>query len=412
MALVGNAVRLGQNPMGTLFNNGAFTAARATWGRRGSIMNFWAGPMTVVSGASIADKSAFPSGYLPPYCWCPPMKPGGMASRYLMVGSGVVTLADLVGGKNAEAALTGSGTVSNAQGLLVIFAAAALLGNGAITTANLDALAHAVSALTGSGTITAASLAAAIQAAAALSGSGQIGTVSLTAKAIALAALSGSGDITNANLKLAAFILASLFGTGVVTADLQAKANAVAALIGSGAISAATLIADGYLDAAVTALGSLVATTLSNGFMFADINVTGDILTTANVGDAVWNEPTATHNDPDTYGGLLKQNIYTAKTWLFDDNTAATDRYVTVWFLNGAPMSSGITSPTIQVVKVSDGSNLIPVSAMTEIASLGRYRYNATGSERIVDGSAYIAFMSATIDGETRNWDQPVGRDS
>src|SRR5882724_8968140 len=47
---------------------------------------------------------------------------------------------------------------------------------------------------------------------------------------------------------------------------------------------------------------------------------------------------------------------YQAKVWMFDDNTGTTDRYVTAWFKNGEPVLSGITSPTIQVIKVTDGS--------------------------------------------------------
>ncbi len=104
------------------------------------------------------------------------------------------------------------------------------------------------------------------------------------------------------------------------------------------------------------------------------------------------------------------EDIYQSKTILIDDDTGTTDRYTSVWFKNGEPVTSGITSPTIQVIKVSDGLDLVASVAMTEIASLGMFRYTE-GTNRVVSGDDYIVKTQATIGGATRTWFQQVGRD-
>jgi hypothetical protein len=105
-------------------------------------------------------------------------------------------------------------------------------------------------------------------------------------------------------------------------------------------------------------------------------------------------------------------NTYQAKVWFFDDNGGTTDRYAVAWFKNGQPVTAGITSPTLQVIKASDGTDLIASSAMTQIGSTGLYKYDATSGERTASGAAYMAKVQATIDSATRTWYQPVGRDS
>ena len=105
-------------------------------------------------------------------------------------------------------------------------------------------------------------------------------------------------------------------------------------------------------------------------------------------------------------------DTYQAKVVWFDDESNVTDRYVVTWFKNSQPITSGITVPKLQIVKVADGTNLIAASGMTEIASLGRYRYDATTTERQTSGVAYLAIATATIGGSTQTWDQPVSRDS
>ena len=105
-------------------------------------------------------------------------------------------------------------------------------------------------------------------------------------------------------------------------------------------------------------------------------------------------------------------DTYQAKIDVVDDNGGTTDRWVALWFKNGVFIQSGITSPTIQVIKASDGTDLIASTAMTEIGSTQTFKYDATGGSRIASGAAYVAKVTASIDGSTRSWGQVVGRDS
>ncbi len=101
---------------------------------------------------------------------------------------------------------------------------------------------------------------------------------------------------------------------------------------------------------------------------------------------------------------------YQGKVILIDDDTGTTDRYTITWFKNSEPITSGITSPTIQVIKVSDGTDLVANTAMTEIASLGMYKFTET-TNRVISGDDYVVKCQASIGGATRTWLQQVGRD-
>lgn len=101
---------------------------------------------------------------------------------------------------------------------------------------------------------------------------------------------------------------------------------------------------------------------------------------------------------------------YAAKVWVIKESTTA-DHYAVRWFKNGVPITSGITSPTIQVIKGSDGTDLIAAGALTEIGSTHRFKKDET-TNKMVAGAIYFAVVSATIDGATRTWDQQVGRDA
>lgn len=106
------------------------------------------------------------------------------------------------------------------------------------------------------------------------------------------------------------------------------------------------------------------------------------------------------------------ENTYQAKLEVIDDDSGTTDRYIASWFKNSEPIGSGIAGTTLQVIKVSDGSDLIAASAMTQVAATTNFHYAATGASRMVSGTAYIAIITATIDGEMREWRQPIGVDS
>lgn len=105
-------------------------------------------------------------------------------------------------------------------------------------------------------------------------------------------------------------------------------------------------------------------------------------------------------------------DTYQAKVDLIDDDAGATDRYVVAFFKNAQPVLAGITSPTIQVWKAADGTDLIASTALTEIGTTQTFRYNATTTARVASGAGYVAKVTATIDGATRTWVQVIGRDS
>lgn len=95
------------------------------------------------------------------------------------------------------------------------------------------------------------------------------------------------------------------------------------------------------------------------------------------------------------------------------DNTNSKDEYTVSWFKNGNPLSSGeISSPTLQVVKRADGTDLIISSGMSYISSsLGVLKKDET-SNRVSLGEAYIAQVTATIDSATRTWRKLFSRDN
>jgi hypothetical protein len=78
------------------------------------------------------------------------------------------------------------------------------------------------------------------------------------------------------------------------------------------------------------------------------------------------------------------------------------------WLKNGIPQASGITSPTVQVVK-RDATNLIASTAMTNSGS-GVLIYNEA-TNRATDGESYKVITAATIDSSSRTFTKWIGRD-
>jgi hypothetical protein len=90
----------------------------------------------------------------------------------------------------------------------------------------------------------------------------------------------------------------------------------------------------------------------------------------------------------------------------FDDPE---DEYTVTWFKNGQRVTSGITSPTIQVVKRTDGTDLVASAAMTQIGSTGSYKYDESTNVISADES-YLTIVSATIDSGGRSFACLVSR--
>lgn len=158
----------------------------------------------------------------------------------------------------------------------------------------------------------------------------------------------------------------------------------------------------GLLDTEVTDIRNRLPAALVSGRMDSSVGaMVADVLTAAAIAAGAI----------DAAALAADMDGYTGKLWVIDDNNGTTDRYIMIWFKNGAPVTSGITVPTLQVVKASDGTDLIASGAMTEIGALGLYKKDEA-TNRIVSGASYIAKATATIGGSSRIWYQPLGRDS
>lgn len=87
-----------------------------------------------------------------------------------------------------------------------------------------------------------------------------------------------------------------------------------------------------------------------------------------------------------------------------------TDQYTVTWLKNGVRVTSGITVPTVQVIKRSDGTNLIAATAMTQIGTTGSYKYDEASAVMVSD-TPYIVVAVATIDGSSRSFPRVVSKD-
>lgn len=104
---------------------------------------------------------------------------------------------------------------------------------------------------------------------------------------------------------------------------------------------------------------------------------------------------------------------YGARVEIIDDDGAETpaDRYCVTWMRNQEMLTTGVTSPKIQVVALADGTDLVAETDLTAVGSTGAYQYVET-TNRIVDGAAYMVLVTATIAEATRTWPHFIGRDS
>lgn len=86
--------------------------------------------------------------------------------------------------------------------------------------------------------------------------------------------------------------------------------------------------------------------------------------------------------------------------YVFDDPV---DEYTVTWFKNGARVTSGITVPTIQVVKRADGTDLVASAAMSQIGTTGSYKYDEA-TDVVTADESYLTVTSATIDAGSRSF--------
>ncbi len=105
-------------------------------------------------------------------------------------------------------------------------------------------------------------------------------------------------------------------------------------------------------------------------------------------------------------GDVYHADIHFAR----DQGGTPHDEFTVRWFKNQTMLASGITTPTIQVIKRADGTDLVAATAMTQIGSTGAYKYDEA-TNRVTLGEAVLVVVTATIDAATRTWGCVVGRD-
>lgn len=104
-------------------------------------------------------------------------------------------------------------------------------------------------------------------------------------------------------------------------------------------------------------------------------------------------------------------NVYLADIDVAIDTANERDEYTVTWLKNGVPVTSGITSPTIQVVKRADGTDLVAPTSMTQIGSTASYKYDEA-TNVITAGEAVLVIVGATLDGAARSFRRVVSRDT
>lgn len=145
----------------------------------------------------------------------------------------------------------------------------------------------------------------------------------------------------------------------------------------------------------------------SNSTQLADIVEDTNELQTDDVPGLI----SALPQDKTGYTLAASEDVYHANIQLTVDGANTQDEYTVTWFKNGARITSGITSPTIQVVNRSAGTDLVASTAMTQIGSTGSYKYDE-GTSRLTNGEAALVIVSASIDSGTRSFSKLLGRDA
>lgn len=116
-------------------------------------------------------------------------------------------------------------------------------------------------------------------------------------------------------------------------------------------------------------------------------------------------------SDKTGYSLTTAYDVYHADIKVNVDAANSRDEYTITWFKNGVRVTSGITSPTLQVVKRSDGTDLIASTTPTQIGSTGSYKHDES-SGLLTAGEDALAIVGATIDASSRTFATLVGRDS
>ena len=205
-------------------------------------------PNRYIGQANFYKGDATPSGYNPTSgAWYPNRKIGGMASRYLLVGSGEVSdNSILAGGLNGSVNMIGSGYINTLPFMKIadhfIVDVASLTSLGKISSSStMSGLLQFIPSdnivLAGHGNIPDVMLKILAWSISSISALGGL-TGDVKQKMILRSDLTGEGDIDSPSLSLLIKILSSITGTGgITTPNLKATANLISDLVGEATIS-------------------------------------------------------------------------------------------------------------------------------------------------------------------------------
>lgn len=157
--------------------------------------------------------------------------------------------------------------------------------------------------------------------------------------------------------------------------------------------------------------GSGGSTSLSASDIWSHGTRTLTALDSGNVAESVWTRTVRNITGGSGVSLSTSEDIYFADIQFTRDQSNTKDEYTVGWFKNGTPFTTAVTTPTIQVIKRSDGTDLIASSSMSSIIN-GVYKYDASGSNRITLGEAVVVQVAGTLDGATRTWRRNITRDS
>lgn len=267
----------------------------------------------------------------------------------------------------------------------------------------------------------------------------------ITAAAIATAAIDADALATDAVSEIADGVwdearaghtTGGTFGEGVssvqgnVTGNVSGSVGSVTGAVGSvtgsvggnvvgsvgsvvGAVASVTGNVNGSVGSVVGNVGGNVAGSVASvtGAVGSVTAVGSGAISSASFAAGAITAAAIADNAIDAATLAADLDTYQCKTGLVDDDGASRDRYVAIFFENSQPITAGITSPQIQVIKAADGADLIAPTALTQIASTGLWRHDEA-SNRVVNGAAYVIVITATIAGSSRTWYQWVGRDT
>jgi len=192
-----------------------------------------------------------------------------------------------------------------------------------------------------------------------------------------------------------------------------------------------------FIDAAVSSRSSLTQADIRTalGMLAANLDSQLDLLAAADdvsatairaaVGLATANLDTQliaiderTENLPDAPAAVgsemtlaAVEDVYHADVQLTQDNANSRDEWTTIWFRNANGQTTGVTVPTIQVVRRSDGTDLVAEVAMDPIGATGAFKYDEA-TNRLTAGEAALVIVRATINGGTRTGYKVITRDS